>query len=154
MIIKNENTKIKEKALNIPTATLVWLICLIGIYVIMQIVSDQKRLDFLFNYSFIPNIYSNFSSPKFYHFYSPLTYILIHGNLTHLIVNISMLAAFGSIIEKKFGIFNFLFIFLFSSLIAIFTHYLFFQNSYSPVIGASGGICGLFSFFLIMRLIY
>ena len=153
MIIKNSSTKTKEKPLNIPLGTLICLLFLIGIYLYMQILSGQNKIDFLINFSFIPAIYSDFSTLRFYQIYSPLTYILLHGNFTHLIINLCMLSAFGSIIEKKFGILNLLYIFLFSSIIGVFSHYLIFQNSYSPVIGSSGGICGLFSFYLIEKLI-
>ncbi|PPR79639.1 MAG: hypothetical protein CFH01_00304 [Alphaproteobacteria bacterium MarineAlpha2_Bin1] len=152
MIIKNHNENSREKALNIPTLTLICILSLIGVHALLQVLDEQQKTLLILKLSFIPAIYSNFSSTIFYQIYSPLTYILIHGNLTHLVINICMLAAFGSIIEKEFGRLNFLFIFFSCSLMGIFLHFLIFQNSYSPVIGSSGGICGLFSFYLINKI--
>ncbi len=152
MIIKNSKNKYKDKVIDIPLLTLISLFTLFGLYFLMWFLEEQKALYITLSLGFTPLLYSDFSSIKLYHFSSPLTYILIHGNIFHLIVNLSMLTAFGSGVERKFGKINFLFIFFTSSLIGIFSHYFIYKNSYIPVIGSSGGICGLFGFYLIHML--
>ncbi len=149
MIIKKFRKNEKEKAINIPPGTLISLFILIGFYILISFIEEQKAYDIKLILSFIPLLYSDQNSIKLYHLYSPLTYILIHGNIFHLIINLAMLSAFGSGIENKFGKINFFLIFLLSSIAGIFTHYLFYKNSYIPVIGSSGGISGLFGFYLI-----
>lgn len=83
---------------------------------------------------------------------TPLSSILLHGSWMHAGVNTLMLVAVGSSIEKTLGAKYFLMIFFLSSWIALVTHLAFSPFSVMPVVGASGGISGLFGAILwVMR---
>lgn len=71
-----------------------------------------------------------------------LSSIFIHINLTHLILNLSVLILLGHLVEKYLGHSKYILIFLISAIIGNMTQVLFnLENSY--VVGASAGIFGL-----------
>jgi len=80
---------------------------------------------------------------------TPLTSIFLHGGWMHLGVNLVMLVAIGSGAEKWLGRKRYLALFFLSSLIALLTHLAFSPFSTLPVVGASGGISGLFGAILL-----
>lgn len=80
---------------------------------------------------------------------TPITSIFLHGSWMHVGVNALMLVAIGSGVEKWLGIKKFFFIYLGSSFIALLTHFAIEPYSAMPLVGASGGISGLFGSILI-----
>lgn len=74
------------------------------------------------------------------------TYMFLHGDVGHLILNLLMLAFIGSELEAVWGRRRFLTFYFFCGLIAA-LHYLFLQVLFAPsnypMVGASGGIYGL-----------
>ncbi|HWC62033.1 MAG TPA: rhomboid family intramembrane serine protease [Rhizomicrobium sp.] len=71
------------------------------------------------------------------------TYMALHNDYTHLLINSLWLLAFGPIVARRFGPFLFLVFFLVCGVAAALTHLLFNWGSPEPVIGASGAISGL-----------
>jgi membrane associated rhomboid family serine protease len=69
------------------------------------------------------------------------TYMFLHGNITHLFLNVVAVYWFGKRAASIFSAKSFLFIFVFTGIIGGLTHILF---SAIPVIGASGGVLGVF----------
>lgn len=76
--------------------------------------------------------------------WSPLTHVLLHGGWLHIGMNIGMLMAFGAGLEKQRGAKNLMFLFIVSALGGALTQFVFYSDSTIPMIGASGGISGLF----------
>jgi membrane associated rhomboid family serine protease len=68
----------------------------------------------------------------------------LHGGWLHLVMNMVMLAAFGSPLERTIGRRRMLVLYLLSGVIGAFTHFALFPESTAPVVGASGAISGLF----------
>lgn len=81
---------------------------------------------------------------------SLVTVNFLHGGWFHLIINSITLIAFGAGIEKLMGAKKMLVIFFASSAIALLTHLAVSPSSLAPVIGASGGISGLFGAILVI----
>ena len=81
---------------------------------------------------------------------SLLTVNFLHGGWFHLIINAVTLVAFGAGIEKMMGWKRMLILFFLSSAIALLTHLAVSPHSMEPVIGASGGISGLFGAILVI----
>ncbi len=81
---------------------------------------------------------------------SLVTTNFLHGNWFHMGINAATLVAFGAGIEKRLGGRAMLIIFFGTSLIAFLTHMVILPHSLNPVIGASGGISGLFGAALVM----
>jgi membrane associated rhomboid family serine protease len=76
-------------------------------------------------------------------FWQPLTYMFVHANLTHLLVNMLGLLFFGTAVEKELGSKEFLFYFLLTGFLAgvfTFAAYLFTGGASIPFVGASGAI--------------
>lgn len=76
--------------------------------------------------------------------WSPLTHALLHGGWLHIGMNIGMLMAFGAGLEKQRGAKSLLLIFIVSTLGGALAQFIFYSSSVMPMIGASGGISGLF----------
>lgn len=76
--------------------------------------------------------------------WSPLTHALLHGGWLHIGMNIGMLMAFGAGLEKQRGAKSLLFVFIISTFGGALAQFAFYSASTMPMIGASGGISGLF----------
>ncbi|HEF1764725.1 TPA: rhomboid family intramembrane serine protease [Campylobacter jejuni] len=85
-----------------------------------------------------------------------LSSMFLHGNLTHLILNMIVLFQFGRMLETYLGALCFIFIYfiggLLCSLLSVF--YVYFDFKYFGeninVIGASGAICVLMGFYAVI----
>ncbi|WP_257841606.1 rhomboid family intramembrane serine protease, partial [Campylobacter sp. 4] len=81
-----------------------------------------------------------------------LSSMFLHGNLTHLILNMIVLLQFGRILETYLGALRFIFIYfiggLLCSLLSVFYVKYFGENI--NVIGASGAICVLIGFYAVL----
>ena len=76
--------------------------------------------------------------------YRLVTYMFVHANFLHLIINMMSLFAVGKALEKHIGMEWFVFIYLFCGVVAALV-----SNSircYAYTVGASGAIVGLFGF--------
>ncbi len=93
---------------------------------------------------FIPARYSGVLPFDAAALWSPFSHALLHGGWMHIGMNIGMLMAFGAGIEKQRGAKSLLVIFVASTLGGALTQFVFYSDSTMPMIGASGGISGLF----------
>jgi len=75
---------------------------------------------------------------------TPITSMFLHGSWMHVGVNLLMMVAIGSGVEKWLGSKRYLLIFMGSGIVALLTHLAFDTFSDVPVVGASGAISGLF----------
>jgi membrane associated rhomboid family serine protease len=80
---------------------------------------------------------------KKYYLWQLITYIFLHGGITHLLFNFLALWMFGSELESYWGSKKFLRYFLFCGIGAGICTVVFSPYQYIPVIGASGSIYGL-----------
>lgn len=80
----------------------------------------------------------------------PLTHIFLHGGWLHLGINIGTLMAFGSAIEKFIGGKKFLLLFAATAVVGVAFHFVVVPMDVSPLIGASGGVSGLFGAVMVM----
>jgi len=88
----------------------------------------------------------NASESPWWKFFSS---IVGHGGLEHLLNNLFFLGLFGSIYERLSSGKMFLFTFIFSAVLANFSAFIFFPNSY--VVGASGGAFGVLAALAVYR---
>ena len=82
--------------------------------------------------------------------WQPITYMFLHGNLIHILFNMLVLWMFGNELEKILGKNKFLELYFFCGIGAGIITLLFNYNSYTPVVGASGAIYGLFTAYAII----
>jgi membrane associated rhomboid family serine protease len=80
-----------------------------------------------------------------------VTYMFVHGNLTHLLFNMLSLFIFGSMVEKRIGSKEFLLFYLltgfFSGIASFVSYYL--SGTNAILVGASGAIYGVLLMFAV-----
>ena len=143
-------TKIGEPIINMPPFTKYFLGLILGIYFISSIVLSPEQTDWIIgNFGFIPlNFYNDDYTA--YSLVTPFSHMLLHGSWAHVAMNALMLAAFGSGVEKWLGTRRTLILFVASGLFGVLAHFLLNTQSPYPMIGASGGISGLFAAAIVM----
>lgn len=134
--------------LNIPPATKILSGLLILIFLLVWIPTETFFPN-LENYavtygSLIPSSWTGGEPFLWRTPFTLLTFSLLHAGWMHLGVNILMLVAIGSGLERSIGIKKYLIIYFVSTIFAAFSHLACTPFSTMPIVGASGGISGLF----------
>ena len=134
----------RQPMFNVPPTVL----ALIGVNVVVHLVTLGLAQDafvwVLIHLAFIPVRYSAEGLGGWAAWAGPLSHQFLHGGWLHLVMNMVMLAAFGSPLERVIGRRRMLVLYLLSGVIGAFTHFALFPDSNVPVVGASGSISGLF----------
>lgn len=139
-----------EPAINLPPATKGMILILLGIQAALALLVPPPERQWLFDhFGFRPSWYT-VSFPGWPALAGPLTYTLLHGGWMHAGMNAGMIAAFGSGVEKWMGAARMLILFVLCSLAAALCQLALSPFSDNVVIGASGGISGLFAASVIM----
>lgn len=108
-----------------------------------------ERIAFL--YGAVPNNLMTFKSGQpVTPFESVFTSMFLHGGLLHIGGNMLYLWIFGDNVEDMLGHFRFLFFYLFSGVIAAYSHALADARSTLPMIGASGAISGVLGAYILL----
>lgn len=80
-----------------------------------------------------------------------VTYMFVHVGFYHLLSNVLFLFLFGALIEKIFGGLMVIVLFLGAGLVAVPVYLLLSGQTSVPLVGASGGVCGLIAFYCIYK---
>ncbi len=138
--------------INLPPVTKALLIAIIGAFTLMLPQNDADKAYIYLNFGVIPSIWTGNSAHGFdlYALISPITYAFLHGSWMHLIMNGTMLMAFGAGVEKWMGGKRFILFYFLCGLFAVLVEIIIHPFSTSPVIGASGAESGLFAAILIL----
>lgn len=122
------------------------LIVTVVIQIYLYIMGPSRALELYETYSLIPaNLFSGVNID------SVFTYMFLHGNLAHLLVNSIALYGAGSIVERDIGHIKYLLVFVVSGVTAGLVHCLLNPSSEVPLVGSSGGIFGVIAvLFLLM----
>lgn len=75
---------------------------------------------------------------------APVTHLFLHGGWLHVAVNVGMLMAFGSALERAVGARRLIILYILSGIGGALAHWAVQPLSIYPLIGASGAISGLF----------
>lgn len=137
----------QEPMFNLPPATATLMGVLTIWYLILEAVGfyDLGLRYQIYEYlGFIPGAFTGATDFKFYHPLGLFFYIFLHGSWVHFLMNVVMLAAFGAGLERFIGGRRMVELFLVSSLAGVVAHFIIYPDSLMPVIGASGGISGIF----------
>lgn len=138
---KEENPPI----FNLPNVILFFLLVLVAAHVLRDLIlTDDQNLLVLINGAFIPQRYVfSYADQNLAYFTTPITYSLLHGSYGHLAVNSLWLAAFGSVVARRFGIVRFLCFWVLSALASVAFFAALNWGAAVPVIGASGVVSAL-----------
>ena len=139
-----------EPIINMPPMTKYLIGAILATHIIVHYVLSLEQMDWVFmNLGFVPE---RFNETPFspYVLASLFTHTLLHGGWMHVAMNLLMLAAFGSGVERWLGTKRLVVLFFASALFGVAAHYFLNAHSEFPMIGASGGLSGLFAAAIIM----
>jgi len=133
----------KEPFLNLPPATESLVLLLVIIHLVRLVLPGSADDWLLQHAALIPALLTQKASFP-YSLPTLVTFAFLHGGWTHLIINTVTLAAFGTAMERTLGPRRMLVFFLVTSVIAGLAQVLAEPGAMVLVIGASGGISGMF----------
>jgi len=158
MAFFQENRGAREPFLNAPSVVL-WLIALLLVtHTARVLLPGTLPDDILERYAFIPARYAiavhqAIGSTRFLDLLVPfVSYMLLHGDFTHVGLNSLWLLVFGPIVARALGPLRFLIFFVICGVAAALVHLAFYWGSPMAVVGASGGVSGLMA--AGMRILY
>lgn len=140
----------RERMLNVPAAVLVLVVALglIHGFLVLALTSEQTD-EALLLFAFIParydtSVMSDISWPGGWaaDIWTFVTYALIHGNISHLVLNAVWLLAFGSPVARRFGAARFFAFMAVTAAAGAGAHLLTHFGDLLPMIGASAAISG------------
>ena len=139
----------QNPAINLPPATKGMLAFFIAIHLIIAF-WPAAELWAITNLGFIPGAFTGHAPFSALSLITPLSHMTLHGGWLHLGMNMVMLAAFGTGVERWIGPRSMILFFVICGLCGIALHFLIYLTSTTPVIGASGGLSGFFAAALAM----
>jgi membrane associated rhomboid family serine protease len=145
------STPPSEPLINMPPYTKYLLGILIAIHLVVVFLLNEAQTHWVYiHLGFIPGRFTGAALFEPLALLTPFTHLLLHGSWLHLAMNTIMLLAFGAGIEKWIGGKKMIAFFILCGLFGMAAHFALNFNSYQPVIGASGGLSGLFAAALVM----
>jgi len=116
-----------------------------GIMYVLQFFIGMSTQNHIFILGLVPKLaWSRF------HVWQLVTYMFLHGNLFHLLINMYFLWMFGSEVERMWGAKAFYRYYFITGIGAGIIHILITPNSMIPTIGASGAVMGVLTAFAVM----
>ncbi len=131
----------REPMFNIPVVIGFFVAAIVGVHLVRVLVlSSEQNFQLILLTSFIPAYFSFPLDTVPYplaRYWSPVSYALLHGDWTHVFVNLLWLIAFGSAVARRFGASRFLLFSMFAALAGAGAHYFMHPFEATPVVGAS-----------------
>lgn len=134
----------RKPAVNLPPVVRALIVVNVAVYAIGAVMPWRWTAEVLFSLGFIPARYDLPGALGWQALVSPITHQFLHGGTLHILVNMIMLAAFGTGVERAIGGRRMLALYLLSGIAGAALHYAFYPGTTVPVVGASGAISGLF----------
>lgn len=136
--------------IRLPPFTKYFALLLIGVHLLLSSLSEPAQYWVIEHFGLTPAYYGGTLPLGWPAFAGPFTFTFIHGGWTHLLVNTVMLAAFGAGLEPWMGWKRLALLMFLCNCAAVLLQVAFDPHSLNPVIGASGGLSGLFAAAIIM----
>lgn len=143
-----------EPAINLPPATLGLILANLAVHLVRQLLPAEIEIDWVQALAFVPLRYSRdlqaVGGSEAASLLAPLAFQFLHGGWLHLGVNCLTLAAFGAPLERLLGVRRYLVFYLLCGLASALGQFLVDPLSDEAMVGASGGISGLFGGMLVL----
>lgn len=141
-----------EPMINLPPVTKWLLAAIILIHLVINFgMDDVQRYGVFETFGLVAAHYTtDMPAPLWAKLAGPFTYMFLHGTWLHLGLNGAMLAAFGAGCERWMGGRRLFILFYLCCLASALVQFAVAPESTNPVIGASGGLSGLFAAVLLM----
>lgn len=151
---KASQSAVKEPFLNlshIPPVTRVLSALCLGLFILTELlIGDGLRIQIITQFGFVPGYYSGVLEFGWQAIVGPFSYAFLHGGWMHIGFNMVMLLALGMMFEKILGSRGFLIFFFAASLGGALLTAILSPQSIAPVVGASGGLSGLFGAMIVV----
>jgi len=137
--------KSQSPAINAPRSILILMVIIAGVHVLKNIASSELARDMLVYLSFIPVRFLDSSllpGGEVVKFLSFITYSFLHGDMSHLFVNLLSMLAFGTISAWRLGTAKFLVFCAVCSVAGALVHLMSHWGEPVPMIGASAIVSG------------
>jgi len=134
----------RQPIFNVPPMTKALVAANVVVHVVQSALPPRLEEAVLLAFAFFPVRYTVPGLFGWEAIVSPLTYQFMHGNWTHLGVNMLGLLAFGAGVERWIGPWRMLALALLCGVLSAAAHLAVYPYSGDPVVGASGAISGLF----------
>ena len=145
------DSRARQPFLRAPPAVIGLIVILLGAHAVRIFGFPHPGTSWFFEYGFVPARYSHAYLDS--HSLNPgnfleralpfITYMFLHANWTHVVINCVWLLAFGPIVARRFGTLRFLVFFLLCGIAGAALHLALNWGSDAPVIGASAAVSGL-----------
>ena len=143
-------TRQSEPLFNFPTVIAALIVAFGIVHAVRELaLTPAQDIDFLLRFAFIPARYTTGSlvDPTLpggagAEIWTFVTYAFIHGDLTHLAINVIWFLPFGTAVARRFGTGRFLAFFAATAAGGAFVHLVTHQGELLPMIGASAAISG------------
>lgn len=139
----------REPILNLPPIIVVMLAVVLGVHALREVLLESTDLWVILRFAFIPIRYSGLAEAASVfppddpaRWWSIVTYSLLHGDWTHVLVNALWLAAFGSPVAWRFGIWRFVLFWIITAACGAAAHQIAHAGEVVPMVGASASISG------------
>lgn len=134
------------RAVNIPPGVLMAALAMAALHILRLSLPDEQGLAFLLTMAFIPARYAgvviDIPGGDWASLTSFVTYMFVHGDWTHLIVNLLWMLAFGSAVARRIGTVRFLLFSALCGIAGVLLHLVLHFGEAIPVVGASAAISG------------
>lgn len=135
----------REPMFNLPPMVQALALVNIAIYVPMAFSSEIREVA-VYLFGFVPGSYVGRMDRAIWQLLvTPISYQFLHGSIAHLLMNMVALAAFGAGVERSIGPRRTLFFTLACGVIAALAEFAAGPHDGNFLIGASGGVSGLFA---------
>jgi membrane associated rhomboid family serine protease len=138
------------RSINAPNVVLVLLGLFAAVHVYKNFLANEGVINLLLGFAFIPARYGGDIGSQFTFPYgilgdlwTPVTYMFLHADITHLLVNGFWMLAFGSLLARRFSTQRFLLYSLLCGIAGALAHLSANWGAAVPMIGASAAISGL-----------
>lgn len=136
---------------SLPPVTKFMLLAFLAIHILTDVILSAPQQFWVFmHFGFVPGYYTGTLPFGWAALAGPLTFTFLHGSWTHIILNGFMMMAFGTGVERWIGSKRLFVFFMLCNIFAALAQFAFSPFSTAPVIGASGGLSGLFAAILLM----
>jgi len=136
----------RQPMFNIPMSIIVAALVMIVLHIIRVALPSEERLTMLLALAFVPARYAGetpgLPGGDWSQFTSFITYMFVHSDATHLIINMVWMLAFGSAVAKRIGDLRFILFSIACGIAGVLVHLFLHFGELIPVIGASAAISG------------
>jgi membrane associated rhomboid family serine protease len=134
----------REPIFFVPFVVVALVATLLAIHAVFSQVDADTQDALIDQFAFVPGrLTLLISDPAAAKIWTLLTYALLHGSWTHVLVNSVWLVAFGPPIARRFGPVRFLLFFALTAIAGALAHWAVRPSDLSPLIGASAADSGL-----------